>query len=164
MTQRKTANKTQATDSSVETFLASISNVARQSDARELVRLYERSTGAPPVMWGGAIIGFGRYSYTYASGRSGEMCAVGFSPRKANFTLYFRSGFAEAAHDLNRLGPHTTSVSCLMLKRLSDVNLNILCSMVEETFSALNGAHIGSESSPPLVKPSQLTNDEDRLI
>lgn len=145
MAQRDRANKTQATDSSVDEFLASVGNVVRQRDARELVRLYERATGAPPVMWGPAIIGFGRYSYTYASGRSGEMCAVGFSPRKANLTLYFRSGFAENTNDLDKLGPHTTNVSCLMLKRLPDVDQKILSSMVKATFAQMNGTHLQPE-------------------
>jgi len=122
-------------DGDVGTFLAAVPDERRRSDALALLELMGRATGQPARMWGTSIVGFGRYHYRYASGREGDAPAAGFSPRKANLTVYFPGGFAdELADDLARLGPHTTSVSCLYLKRLGDVDLEVLESMVRRCY------------------------------
>src|SRR5690606_13341003 len=106
----------------------------RREDARTLRVLLERATGQPARMWGTSIVGFGRYHYRYASGREGDAPAAGFSPRKANLTVYFVLGFDRFAEDLARLGPHTTSVSCLYLKSLDGVDLALLEDMVARSY------------------------------
>lgn len=77
-------------------------------------------------MWGPSIIGFGSYSYEYASGRTGDWPMIGLSPRKQNLTLYIMPGFDEYEPLLKKLGPHTTGKSCLYIKRLSDIDLPTL--------------------------------------
>lgn len=121
-----TANKTQPTPVAVEAFLETVSDPGRRSDALELCALLERLSGEPPVMWGPSIVGFGRYSYRYDSGRGGTMCRIGFSPRKANLVLYIVDGFPEYADLLARLGKHKTGKSCLYLSRLEHINLAVL--------------------------------------
>lgn len=127
-------NLTRQTDDDVAAFLDAVPDERRRAEARTLVELMTRATGLPPRMWGSSIVGFGRYHYVYASGREGDAAAVGFSPRKAATTLYFQDGFAEYQDDLERLGPHTTSVSCLYVKRLDALDLELLEDLVRRSY------------------------------
>ncbi|QGQ19505.1 DUF1801 domain-containing protein [Cellulomonas sp. JZ18] len=122
-------------DGDVAAFLASVQDVRRREEARRLLALHERATGQPARMWGGSIVGFGRYHYRYASGREGDAAAAGFSPRTASSTVYFPLGLDGLEDDLARLGPHTTSVSCLYLKRLDAVDLAVLAAMVRRSYA-----------------------------
>lgn len=119
--------KTQATDTAVETFLEA---APRSADAKALTALMAEISGEPPVMWGASIVGFGRYRYTYESGRSGEMCRIGFSPRKAALTLYLPSDTPERPDLLARLGRHTTGKACLYIKALADVDAGVLRELI----------------------------------
>ena len=119
--------KTRSTFADVDAFLAS---TPRAEDARALAALMARVSGAPATMWGPSIIGFDRYHYRYDSGREGEMCRIGFSPRKAALTLYVDAGDPARADALARLGPHATGKSCLYIKRLADVDLAVLEDLV----------------------------------
>lgn len=131
--------KTLENDGDVEAFLDAVEPAQRRTDARTLLGLMERATGQPARMWGTAIVGFGRYHYRYASGHEGDAAAAAFSPRKANLTVYFPAGFEqEYAADLARLGPHTTSVSCLYLKRLDGVDLDVLEDMVRRAYALVS--------------------------
>ncbi|NLE71860.1 MAG: DUF1801 domain-containing protein [Actinomycetales bacterium] len=121
-------------DGDVDAFLDAVTPERRREDARTLRALLERATGQPARMWGTSIVGFGRYHYRYASGREGDAPAAGFSPRKANLSVYFMLGFDAFADDLARLGPHTTSVSCLYLKSLDGVDLALLEDMVGRSY------------------------------
>ena len=123
-------NKTKPTEEGVEAFIGSIVDPQRQADCRTLMGLMQRFSGEPPVMWGPSIVGFGRYDYKYESGRSGEFFLVGFSPRKANLTLYIVPGFAEYEPLLGRLGKHSIGKSCLYVKRLADIDMKVLEQMV----------------------------------
>lgn len=123
-------------DGDVDAFLDAVTPERRREDARTLRALLERATGQPARMWGTSIVGFGRYHYRYASGREGDAPAAGFSPRKANLSVYFMLGFDAFADDLARLGPHTTSVSCLHLKRLDAVDLDVLEELVRKGYAA----------------------------
>ena len=96
----------------------------------------QAATGAPPVMWGSSIIGFGDVHYRYASGREGDWFAVGFSPRKKNLTLYLTDGIDRHTEHLERLGPHATGKGCLYIKRLDDVNRDVLGALIREAASA----------------------------
>lgn len=118
--------KTTATDRSVADFIAAVEHPQRRADAETLSALFEAVSGEPPTMWGTSIIGFGRYQYRYDSGHEGEAARLGFSPRKANLVIYIQAGFDEYADLLARLGKHRTSVSCLYVNRLSDIDLDVL--------------------------------------
>jgi len=134
-----TKAKTLPTDASVDDFIASVENDTRRADAGSLVTLFEIATGVAPVMWGPAIIGFGQYTFEYESGRSGIMCAVGFSPRKANSTLYLAPSIFKDPGRLKRLGPHRTSTACLYIANLTKVDIDELHAMIEDSFSLMNG-------------------------
>ena len=83
-------------------------------------------TGSPARMWGDSIVGFGHYHYRYKSGREGDWFVTGFSPRKQDLTIYIMPGFSDFIDQLSRLGKHRTSVSCLYLKKLEDVDMDVL--------------------------------------
>jgi hypothetical protein len=122
--------KTVATAASVPEFIARIGDPARREDAKALAKLFGEVSGWKAKMWGAAIIGFGAYHYTYASGHSGSICAVGFSPRKANFALYV-ADFPGKEALLKRLGKHKGGLKqCLYVDRLADVDLGVLKQIV----------------------------------
>ena len=122
----KAENKTQATVARVEDFVTGIADENQRADARSLIALMTRLSGEPATMWGPSIIGFGRYRYRYNSGREGEMCRIGFSPRKGQTVLYLIDGFKGHAELMAKLGKHKTGKSCLYVKRLSDIDLGVL--------------------------------------
>jgi uncharacterized protein DUF1801 len=136
------APKTVPNKESVEGFIASVADERRRADAVQLCELMAKATGAEPVMWGSAIVGFGSYHYRYATGREGDSPAVGFSPRKQALTLYLPQGFEPHAAALAKLGPHTTSKGCLYLKRLSDVDKPTLRKMIQSEFKMNDGKTI----------------------
>jgi hypothetical protein len=122
--------KTKQTGASVEDFLAGVADEARREDCRALVRLMTRVTGAPPRMWGSGMVGFGRYHYKYASGREGDWFLTGFAPRKQDLTLYIMAGFDRYEDLMARLGRHKTGRSCLYVKRLADIDADVLDALV----------------------------------
>ena len=126
--------KTQPTDEDVEAFLDRIEDPRKREDSRAICRLMAEETGEPPRMWGTGIVGFGTYHYTYASGREGDWMALGFAPRKASLTLYLMDGFGGYEELLARLGKHSTGRSCLYVKRLSDVDVDVLREMVRRSY------------------------------
>jgi hypothetical protein len=132
-----TENKTKPTDAKVAQFVAAVENPTRRADAETLLSLYAEATGMEPVMWGPSIIGYGSYHYKYESGREGDMCRAGFSPRKGNIVLYLMGGYSnpgtQAEMDALRakLGNHKTGASCLYINKLADVDLEILKQMVK---------------------------------
>jgi Domain of unknown function (DU1801) len=123
--------KTKPEPTSVQEFLDNVADPTRREDAKAVCALMQEVTGEQPQMWGTSMVGFGRYSYTYATGRSGEWFRVGFSPRKQALTLYLLEGFEEHADLLARLGKHSTGKSCLYIKRLQDVDGQVLRQLVE---------------------------------
>ena len=125
-----TANKTTATAISADAYVEAVADERQREDARTICALMERLSGHPPVMWGPSIVGFGRYHYRYDSGREGEMCRIGFSPRKGQTVLYLLDGFPRHAELLAALGKHKTGKSCLYVKRLADVDVGILEEMI----------------------------------
>ena len=135
--------KTVPTDASVADFLAGVPD-ARRADATALCALMTKATGASPAMWGPSIVGFGTYHFVYASGREGDWPPVGFSPRKANLTVYLADGIAKHAALLAKLGPHTTGKGCLYLKRLSDADPKVLEKLVKTAYKALDGRIVRS--------------------
>ena len=125
--------KTQKNDASVEQFLNSVENDRKREDSFEILEMMKEVTGEEPVMYGSSIIGFGSYSYKYASGREGEWFLVGFSPRKQNITLYIMSGFDNYENLLGNLGKYKTGKSCLYVNKLVDVDEQVLRELVRES-------------------------------
>ncbi|HMS95883.1 MAG TPA: DUF1801 domain-containing protein [Tabrizicola sp.] len=102
----------------------------RRDEALRLMTIFAEVTGWEPRLWGPSMVGFGRYEYRYASGHSGENLATGFSPRKAELSIYILPGYADFGGILSRLGPHRTGKSCLYLKRLSAVDESVLRELI----------------------------------
>ncbi len=99
---------------------------ARRAEGAALLALFSRATGWEPRLWGGAMVGFGRYAYRYASGRAGDSLATGFAARKAEWSVYIMPGYADHGPILARLGPHRMGKSCLYLRRLDRVDMGAL--------------------------------------
>lgn len=133
-----TQNKTLPTTASITDFLADLSP-SRHEETETLISLMQIISAQPPVLWGSSIIGFGTQHYRYETGREGDMPQMAFSPRKAAITVYFMEGFDHYAGQLSRLGKHKTSVSCLYINKLNDVDLSVLKEMLEASWS-LNAA------------------------
>ena len=118
-------NKTKVTEVNPRDFIRKVDSEEKRKDSEELVRLLSEITGKPPKMWGPSIIVFGRYRYKYESGREGEICLTGFSPRKPSLVLYVGPGL-EDKQLMPRLGKYKTGKGCLYIKRLSDVDRDVL--------------------------------------
>jgi len=129
--------KTQANDASVADFLSTVEPAQRRADAKVVCDLMAEVTGEPPMMWGPSIVGFGRYTYRNPAGKLVNWMRIGFSPRKANLTLYLISGFEEHAELLGRLGKHKTSVSCVYVNRLSDVDMDVLRELATQSVAVM---------------------------
>ncbi len=123
-------NKTLPTSVPITDFLAGLSP-KRQEEAETLIALFQTISNHPPVLWGPSIIGFGTQHYRYETGREGDMPEIAFSPRKAAITIYFMEGFDHYKGQLERLGKHKTSVSCLYVNKLSDIELSVLKEMLQ---------------------------------
>ena len=135
----KTEIKTKETEASVEEFLDGVENEKVREDCRRIAALMSDATGAPPKMWGTNIIGFGSRRLKYASGRELDWMIVGFSPRKANITLYLSTGEAWNDELLSKLGKHKTGMGCLYFKRLGDVDEDILKKLIDESVERAGG-------------------------
>lgn len=118
--------KTRPTDDSVLEFLHQVEPARRRAQGLELLDIFCEETGAEPRMWGPSIVGFGHLRYTYATGHSGEMGRVGFSPRKAALTLYGLTLYGSNADLLDKLGKHRVGKGCLYVNKLEDVDLAVL--------------------------------------
>jgi hypothetical protein len=123
--------KTKPNDASVEEFLNSVEDEKKRKDAFEILNLMKAATGDEPKMWGGSMIGFGDYHYKYASGREGDWFKTGFSPRKQNLTLYMMCDISKLQGYLDKLGKHKIGKGCLYIKKLEDVNIDVLKEMIE---------------------------------
>ena len=127
----KAEAKTKTTEVSVDDFIAAVADERRRGEAAVIDAMLRHVTGEQPRMWGPSIIGYGSYHYRYDSGREGDACRIGFSPRKAQLVIYivpYLEGTDKAAMDalLDRLGPHSLGQSCLYIKRLDKVDAAVL--------------------------------------
>jgi hypothetical protein len=125
--------KTQETDASVDDYLNSVQDEKKREASFKVKELMEEVTGEEARMWGDSIVGFGRYTYKYASGREGEWMLVGFAPRKRSLTLYIMSGFDQYDDLLGKLGKHSTGKSCLYINRLEDIDMDVLSELVDKS-------------------------------
>lgn len=134
-------NKTKPTKVSVSAFIEGLADETRRGDAKALLKLMQSATGEKPKMWGSSIIGFGSYHYTYESGREGDMPLAGFSPRKAATVVYGLMGSGDSEALRAKLGKHTTGGGCLYIKKLADVNQEVLEKLVLKSVAAKRASH-----------------------
>ncbi len=118
--------KTKPTDASVTDFIAAVDNPQRREASEAALKLLGEVTGRPPVMWGPAIVGFGRYRYVGSNKKPAEWPIIAFSPRKAALVIYVMLGAKNRPDLLARLGKHELSGSCLHIKKIEDVDLGAL--------------------------------------
>lgn len=125
-------NKTKETAASVTEYIDALPDPTRRSDAKALVQLMQQASGEKPKMWGPSIVGFGSYHYKYDSGREGDMPLIGFAPRKTGNVLYNTLCASGADAILPKLGKYTTGKGCLYIKKLADVNPEILQTLIKK--------------------------------
>ena len=121
-------------DASVDDYLAAVEHPVRKADSQTLLEIMKRVTGFDPVLWGGKMVGFGRYEYTYDSGHSGSSFMTGFAPAKARMTVYIMPGYQDYGDMLARLGKHKLGKSCLYINKLADVDLAVLEDLIQAGF------------------------------
>jgi hypothetical protein len=129
--------KTKENDNSVIEFIEKIDHPKKREDAFRLLDIFTETTGYPAKMWGPSIIGFGSYHYKYDSGHEGDAPLVGFSPRKAKISLYFATGDAERETLLKSLGKHSSGKACVYINKLTDINIDILKALINQSVSFL---------------------------
>ena len=125
------ANQTTENNNSISAFLTTISDQLKRDDSYRIIELFELQSGFPAKMWGPAIIGFGTYHYKYESGREGNAPIIGFSPRKEAISLYLSSEFENRDELLSKFGKHKSGKSCIYIKKLGDINPEILKQMID---------------------------------
>lgn len=127
--------KTKVTTQDPRTFLMSIEPVEKRKDGLELLTMFEEVTREKAQMWGASIVGFGKYHYkSERSSQEGDWMLVGFSPRKQNLTLYIMAGNKDNTDLLNKLGKHKTSVGCVYINKLSDVDAEVLRKLIQRSY------------------------------
>jgi len=134
-------NKTKPTKASVTVFINALTDQTRRTDAKALVKMMQDAAGEKPQMWGPSIIGFGSCHYRYESGREGDMPLIAFSPRKAATVLYNVTGSSDSKTLLAKLGKHTTGKGCLYIKKLADVDQEVLQTLIVKSLAALRARH-----------------------
>lgn len=126
--------KTKENKASVEAFLKKAASGEKLEDSYKILELMKKITKQEPKMWGPSIVGFGSYHYKYESGREGDMCATGFSPRKQALTIYIIAGFSRYNDLMKKLGKYKTGSSCLYLKSLKDIDMKVLQELIKESY------------------------------
>jgi len=132
--------KTKQTEQSVGVFLEKVTDESLRKDCYTIISLMEMAAGEPAKMWGTAIIGFGTHHYKYDSGREGDICLIGFSPRKANISLYL-ANFAGRDAVLAKLGKYKTGKGCLYINKISDVDITIFESLIRQAADSHRNAN-----------------------
>lgn len=134
--------KTTYTEIDVKDFLDSyIDNEQKKADSLQLIKLMQEWSDSEPKMWGPSIIGFGNYHYRYASGHEGDAPVIGFSPRKAAFSLYVYSDTEKSKLLLPNLGKFKMSKACIYIKKLSDIDVSILQELCMESIQYISEHH-----------------------
>lgn len=129
--------KTKPTVASVADFVNNIADEQKRKDSFVLLEMMKKATGEAPVLWSNSIIGFGNKRYKSAgTGREVDWLKLGFSPRKANLSLYISVGIKEHAAALEKLGKHKTGVGCLYINKLEDIDMDVLKGMIEASIKA----------------------------
>jgi hypothetical protein len=122
--------KTKRTDASVTAYLNAIADKQKRADCKAVANMMRDATGSRARMWGGSIVGYGSYDYKYASGRKGNWPICGFSPRAQNISIYIMPGFSKFEKLMKKLGKYKTGKSCLYIKKLDDVDRQVLRDLI----------------------------------
>ena len=130
--------KTKCNDGDVRAFIEAVAHERRREDGLALLELFDEVTGMKPMMWGDSMVGYGSYHYKTKSGQEGDWFVTGFSPRNQNITVYIMPGFNLLELDLSELGKHKTGRSCLYINKLTDIDLDVLKSLVKESISKMD--------------------------
>jgi hypothetical protein len=140
---RKAELKTSRENASltVTQYLNGIEPDSARRDAKALAKLFKAATGAKPAMWGSSIVGFGEYAYTRANGDHASFMAAGFSIRKTGPVLYIMPGYQDYSAILKKLGPHKTGKSCLYLKSLEAIDMDVLAGLIKRGIADLKKAY-----------------------
>ena len=133
--------KTKVNQAGVEAFLDRVDNPQRRADAFAVLALMKTATRTDPKMWGPSIVGFGQYHYKHDSGREGDICMIGFSPRSQALTMYIDPGFPAYEPLMKKLGKYTKGHSCLYIKKLEDVDMDVLKQLVTESYRSMKKKH-----------------------
>ncbi len=128
----KANNKTVKNEASVADYIAAITPEIRRTDCETILAMISEMTGWKPKMWGSSMVGFGDYHYKYESGREGDHFRLGFSSRAQNISIYIMPGYQDFSDQLARLGKHKIGKSCLYIKRLSDIDEDVLKEMLQK--------------------------------
>jgi Domain of unknown function (DU1801) len=129
--------KTKKSNQSVNEFLNALADEQQRADALQIMKIMKDLTGEKPKMWGPSMIGFGEHHYVYASGHEGDMFRIGFAPRKSAFSLYLTCDLKPFAPLLKKLGKGKMGKGCLYIKKLADVDLDVLRELIERALAAL---------------------------
>ena len=125
--------KTKENDSDVIKFIEKVENPKKRADAYQLLDIFTKTTGCSAKMWGTSIIGFGSYHYKYATGHEGDAPLVGFSPRKAKFSLYFATGDTDRENLLKDFGKHTSGKACVYINKVADIDVEVLKALINQS-------------------------------
>lgn len=134
-------NKTEQTTENVSDYISTVADEIKRKDAFELIKIMQNATGFEPKMWGAGIIGFGSYHYKYKSGHEGDAPLLGFSPRKDAISLYLSSTFENKEELLSKFGKHKAGKGCIYIKKMSDIDLEILNKMISLSVSYLQNLY-----------------------
>ena len=128
--------KTKPTSANVEDFINTIADEQKRKDSFVLLEMMKKASGEKPVLWSSSIIGFGNKRYKSATtGREVDWLLIGFSPRKANLSLYLSVGIQEHAAALKKLGKHKTGVGCLYINKLEEIDLKVLKGIIDTSLN-----------------------------
>jgi hypothetical protein len=133
--------KTTGTDQSVVTYVDALEIPGQKEDAQSLIELFARISGEKPKMWGPSIIGFGSYDYIYDSGHSGSSLRIGFAARKTGLVIYIVPGFSGLTSELETIGPHMISKSCLNIKNLRKTNMGALETLARKALCIMDARY-----------------------
>lgn len=134
--------KTLVNDADVDDFINNVADETKKNDSFALLEMFTRITGEKAKMWGPSIIGFGQYHYkSERSSQEGDWMLTGFSPRKQNLTLYIMPGFKDYKNLLDKLGKHKTSVGCLYINKLADIDLTVLSKLINQSYLDMKDQH-----------------------
>ncbi|AEQ51593.1 DUF1801 domain-containing protein [Pelagibacterium halotolerans] len=133
--------KTRPTDQKVSQFIDAVEPDQKRQDCWTMVEMMREITGSEPVMWGSSIVGFGTYTYVNTTKKPADWPITGFSPRKANLTLYVMPGFSQYDALMEKLGKHSTGVSCLYVKKLADIDLGILKELIRRSVEQMRATY-----------------------
>jgi hypothetical protein len=134
-------NKTEATDASVDAYMAAIADPGRRSDCEALAKLMAKVAGQPPTLWGTSIVGFGSYHYKYASGREEDSCLLGFASRKGDISIYGLGTLMGRQELLTKLGKHKVGKGCLYISKMTDIDVKVLEQLLKKAVAESKKRH-----------------------